>query len=289
MIRHVLTVLLSASIGIAAYALLTNRQAPGVDPTAAAAGRANYGPQLDALNDTVSFEVAERRRLEDALFSLEQRLAALEAMSGIAGATSAPFGDSRASAVSVERSAEERAKAAAGSASGAPAADELARYLDAGLDPVLAAELKSRDDAARLARANLRDQAEREGWLDSARFTEELRDLAVWHTELRPELGDQAYDQFLYASGRPNRVVVREVLEGSSAAQSGLVAGDTILSYGGDRIFDTRALQDATSGGSAGAQTLVEVLRNGERITLYLPRGPLGAGLRQGTSNPADE
>ncbi len=289
MIRHVLTVLLSASIGIAAYALLMNQQTPALDPTAAAAGRADVGPQLDALNDTVSFEVAERRRLEDALFTLEQRLAALEALSGIAGATSAPFGDAGASAAGVERSAEERTKAAAGAASQAPAADELARYLDAGLDPLLAAELKSRDDAARLARATLRDQAEREGWLDSARFTEELRDLAVWHTTLRPELGDQAYDQFLYATGRPNRVVVREVLEGSSAAQSGLVAGDTILSYGGDRIFDTRSLQDATSGGSSGAQTLVEVLRNGERVTLYLPRGPLGAGLRQGTSNPADE
>jgi len=117
---------------------------------------------------------------------------------------------------------------------------------------------------------------------------EEMRDQGVGYVllstrnreALREELGDDnVYDRLLYATGRQNRVAVIDVMRNSPAEQYGLQAGDVVLSYDGRRVFSARELQKATAAGEAGIMVLVEVERDGSRVNLYLPRGPIGGRL----------
>lgn len=154
--------------------------------------------------------------------------------------------------------------------------DVLAR---AGFAPSEVAELRARFEAVELERLYLRDQATREGWIGKPRFRQRLRELETRTESLREEYGADAYDWILYASNRPNRVVVRRVMEGSEAEAAGFREGDLVLRYEGERIFDVRSLQQATGGGRFGETTAVEVERDGGTLRLFPARGPLGVGL----------
>ncbi len=125
-------------------------------------------------------------------------------------------------------------------------------------------------------RLSLRDQAIREGWIDTPRYREAARDLREGNTSLREELGDDGYDRFLYATGQPNRLTVTAVFESSPAQISGLRSGDMILSYDGIPVRSGGDVRDATTSGTPGEPVTVEVLRNGEPIQVTLPRGPIG-------------
>ncbi|MEO0974217.1 MAG: PDZ domain-containing protein, partial [Pseudomonadota bacterium] len=167
-----------------------------------------------------------------------------------------------------------------------PEQRQLQRFLDAGFAPDRAQALKARQDELALQRLFLRDQARREGWMGTDRYRDELGQINASVEQLRSELGDTDYDRFLYATGRPNRVLVRTTLTGGPAQEAGLQPGDAILSYDGSRVFDTRSLMNMTQGGSFGATTAMEVERDGERLVLYIPRGPLGVNMRSTTTKP---
>jgi S1-C subfamily serine protease len=94
--------------------------------------------------------------------------------------------------------------------------------------------------------------------------------------ELRDQLGDAAYDAYLYAAGRPNRLVVTSVLESAPAGQAGIVTGDRIVGYDNRRIYNWRDLRNAMSGGSITDTVEIEVERDGHSLQFYLNRGPLG-------------
>jgi serine protease Do len=71
-------------------------------------------------------------------------------------------------------------------------------------------------------------------------------------------------------------VNVGNVLASSPAESAGLRSGDEIVSYAGERVFDMRELNRLTLEGQRGESVLVEVLRDGQRQQLILPRGPVG-------------
>jgi S1-C subfamily serine protease len=52
-----------------------------------------------------------------------------------------------------------------------------------------------------------------------------------------------------------------------------------VLRYDGQSIFTAHELQAATQQGQAGISTRLEVLRDGQVVTLSVPRGPLGVRL----------
>ena len=58
--------------------------------------------------------------------------------------------------------------------------------------------------------------------------------------------------------------------------RAGLRAGDIVLRYGEAEPRRPGELQRATRGGNAGESTEVELLRDGRRLTVVVPRGPLG-------------
>jgi S1-C subfamily serine protease len=105
---------------------------------------------------------------------------------------------------------------------------------------------------------------------------------------MRQDYGEDAYDWFLYAAGRANRVVVEGVLGGSAAAEAGIRSGDAIVRYDGERVFKPPTLIRGTLAGRLNETVEVEIERaDGTRATVTLPRGPVGVRLGRRTVQPA--
>jgi hypothetical protein len=93
---------------------------------------------------------------------------------------------------------------------------------------------------------------------------------------LGAELGDAQYERFLEATGRPTRVGVASVLSSSAAETAGILSGDDIVAYGGERVFDVRDLNRVLLEGEPGEPVVVDIVRDGQPIQIVMPRGPLG-------------
>ena len=164
-----------------------------------------------------------------------------------------------------------------------PGLDESV-LVDAGFSESEARAL--RDATLQMEQLYLRDRAAREGWNLGDRLGEELTALAEREEALAEEYGDEAYDWVLYATGRPNRVTVRDVFAESPAANAGLAEGDVLVRYDDRRVRSSLELRSATTEGIAGEWVDLEILRAGKRERLRLPRGPLGILLDVSSSEP---
>jgi hypothetical protein len=158
--------------------------------------------------------------------------------------------------------------------------------MTAGLDANKAAAVKRRYDEIELTEVYLRDQAAREEWVGTERFTEELAALEAQRLAVRDEIGDAAYDQYLFSLGRTNRVRIDDVMAGSPAAEVGLQAGDMILRYGDVRLFSPDELVAHSQSGNEGEMVRLVVIRNGTRFEVDVPRGPLGLRVNPTQDSP---
>ena len=93
---------------------------------------------------------------------------------------------------------------------------------------------------------------------------------------LRAEMGDDAYARFLEAQGQPTAIRITQVLGGSPGNSAGLQPGDELISYNGERVFDVLELRNGTMQGQPGEDVVIEIERDGVRMQLTLPRGPIG-------------
>jgi hypothetical protein len=235
--------------------------------------------RLEALENRLEEEAAERRRLAEQLENLKAQLAA-----GGGGANQPTTVQVTHEPPPQPPAAPAAPAAAAPLQSNAPdsapidySVSAMERALTAaGLDAETAADIKFRQDDLAMNEMYLRDQAMREQWLDTPRFAEEMGKIDAERTSIRDEIGDDAYDRYLFALGQTNRVRVDDVLSESPAAGVGLQTGDMIIRYGETRIFAPRDLVDQTHGGSLGETVRLEVMRNGQRFEVEVPRGPLG-------------
>jgi hypothetical protein len=271
------------------------RERPAIGAPAAAGSAAVGGNglatnaltrQVGRLTDALAAERAERQRLEQRLASVEAQLTDLYA----AGSEAAATRQSTAPAAAIAAAGPD-ASAAAGSDLPLPdaAGTALERALvAAGLDPATAADIKRRRDELTMAEIILRDQATREQWLDTPRFQEAVASLEAQQTSIRDEIGDDGYDRYLAARGEPNRVRVDEVLAETPAAAAGLQAGDVVLRYGAARIFAPEDLVTETRSGTAGELVRVQVLRQGRRLEVEVPRGPLGLRIAASQGAPGE-
>ncbi len=160
------------------------------------------------------------------------------------------------------------------------------KLVAAGIPPGEVERLRLRYDRNRMDELYLNDQAAREGGLRTARHRAEIRDL---RRSLREEIGEDDYDLLLYAVGKNNRVILADVLRESPAMQTGLLPGDVLVRYDGRRIFNPRELKLATTQGKSGATVAVEVVRGGEQLRFFVPRGPLGVTMRGASHPPSAE
>lgn len=156
----------------------------------------------------------------------------------------------------------------------------------AGVDPGTAEAIKRRGDELAMSEMYLRDQATREGWLNSPRFEQEMAAIQEQQTSLREELGEDLYDRYLFAQGRPNRIIVNDVMFHSVAEQVGLKPGDLITRYGDAFLFAPDELVAQTQGGPAGEMVKLEVNRAGSRFEVEVPRGPLGLRIGPAQDHP---
>jgi hypothetical protein len=93
---------------------------------------------------------------------------------------------------------------------------------------------------------------------------------------LRSELGEADYERYLAARGQQTSIQVTRVIEGSPGSDAGLQPGDQIVSYGGERVYSVGDLRSLTLQGTPGEDVVVEIDRDGVRMQLSVPRGPVG-------------
>lgn len=147
---------------------------------------------------------------------------------------------------------------------------QLSSYVEAGFTPDRAEWIMQREDELELEALEARYLATQNG-----ASAEDVANLTPSNL-LRAELGDSEYEQYLAGRGRPTTINVREVLPSSQAESAGLQAGDEIVAYNGKRVFDMSELNDLTYEAGPGQTVPLEVLRDGQRIQVYVAGGPIG-------------
>ncbi len=145
------------------------------------------------------------------------------------------------------------------------------RLIEAGFSPEQAQSLIEREAQIRMDMMNASYEARRQG----ERFNPVEIQLEA-QAELRTELGTDAYERYLEATGQPTSVNVFEVIDNSAGQTAGLQPGDEIVGYNGERVFNLRDLQAETIAGEPGETVPVDILRDGQPMQIYMPRGPLG-------------
>jgi hypothetical protein len=93
---------------------------------------------------------------------------------------------------------------------------------------------------------------------------------------LRDEMGDDAFARYLEAQGQPTSVRITQVFSGSPGNSAGLQPGDELVSYNGERVFNVMDLRSGTMKGQPGEDVVIEIDRDGVRMQLTVPRGPIG-------------
>ena len=149
----------------------------------------------------------------------------------------------------------------------------------AGVSNEIANDIMNRISEQEYKRLQLRDLAIREDYFRTGRYYKELRQLNENNLSLREEIGDEAYDRYLYQTGQNNRVKVSTIMINSPAEQAGMQNGDIILRYNNEKIFKWNEVRQATSKGQLGEYVTVDVIRDGELLSLMIPRGPMGVKL----------
>lgn len=145
------------------------------------------------------------------------------------------------------------------------------RLIEAGFSPEQAQSLIDREAQMRMDLMNASYEARRQG--ESFNPIDMQREAQV---QLQTELGADAYERYLEATGQPTSVNVFEVIDNSAGQTAGLQTGDEIVGYNGERVFSLRDLEALTIAGAPGETVAVDILRDGQPMQIYMPRGPLG-------------
>ncbi len=160
-----------------------------------------------------------------------------------------------------------------------PAASRKDNLVSAGVNPGIADDILGRMRQQQFRRMELRNLMRRNTSSDTRQYRDELRELDENRISLRSELGDDNYDQYLIVSGLNNRVKVFSVVAGSPAELNGVQKDDVILYYGDQKIMNVYDVQQAALGDDNGGFVNVEILRDGNRMNLTVPRGTLDVRL----------
>lgn len=149
--------------------------------------------------------------------------------------------------------------------------EERAQILvDAGFDEATADWILTRESEARMEELRLRYESRRNSEWAANRQIDPLRN------DLRENLGDAGYEQYLVANGQSLHASVGSVLDSSPAQSAGLRPGDQIVSYGGARVYNMYELTQEIMQGLPDERVVVDLLRDGAPMQVVLPRGPIG-------------
>jgi hypothetical protein len=264
----ILAVGIGAGIGVTAVSLMetdgstaNNAQRPAVRVAAEQLVQRTSGefdPEqlsqiVESLAQILDEEISERRALEQQLEETRTEVAELRQFLG--GPSDIEVAQ-RAEA-QVDRSIEDRLAAA-------------------GFTPQQLETIRQYEGQALMRQVELDDQARREGWVNTPRYNQEMYELFGSSNTIHQHLGDDGYDRYLFANGRPNRITIGTVIPTSPAEQAGLQVGDVIKTYGGEQVFSSQQLTELRSAGKSGSTVTVEIIRDGQPMQITMPRGPMG-------------
>lgn len=243
-------------------------------PSSAGTSPGSLVAEIDSLRAIVELEMEKRGELEQEVAFLREVVAELSGEPGLDGArgSGAP-----ASAAEGPGDAQPVAKGPAAAAPPPPSFDREG-LLAAGVHGADIEALYQRWTQLEMDKLYLADEARREGWAGTGRFRRARREL---QSAVREELGEDAWDQWLYATNQTNRVLVGDVLEASPGQRAGLRPGDQIVRYAGLRVHSVRDVRRLTAEGVVGEQVRVELLRGGNTLSVGVERGPIGVILKE--------
>lgn len=147
---------------------------------------------------------------------------------------------------------------------------QIDRFVAAGLAPDRAQWIMQREDELAMEVLQARYAAAQNGASE-----QEVQQIGTAQL-LRKELGDAEYEKYLAGQGRPTSINVRDVLTNSPAQSAGLRAGDEIVAYNGQRVFDINELNDLTYQAKPGGTVALQVIRDGQTMQVYVDSGPIG-------------
>jgi hypothetical protein len=224
--------------------------------------------RIEVLEAALEDEIAKRQSLQADLAVLTEQFADLDAVSS-------PIDDASdrrdAEPSEIDREAIQARIAERGGFRRNDDPDRrLNQLVEAGFSPDQAQRITERESELRLDALYAQYDAVREGEpLD-------FRDRTDPQDQLRQELGDASYERYLGATGQSTSVGVQQVMSGSPGQSAGLQPGDDLVAYGGERVYDVSDLNQMILEGQPGETVVVDVIRDGQQIQLYVPRGPIG-------------
>ena len=161
--------------------------------------------------------------------------------------------------------------------------EQINRYVAAGLTPDRAQWIMNREDELEMEVLQARYDATQN---DASQ--QEIANITA-SSLLRKELGDTDYAKYLEGQGRSASINVREVLTNSPAQTAGLQAGDEIVSYNGQRVFDMNELNSLTYETQPGTSVAMQVVRDGQTMQVVVESGPIGISGGSSRSQRRDE
>lgn len=268
MVKVIVFILLGLLAGLGTASLIELRpQLLGGNAVIQAEG--GLAARLDHLEQKLEKEMEQRQRLQSRL----------ENFGDASLAPDDELGDRArglAEADAASASSSDREERREGMPTGDRDEQRIERLQESGFPASEASWIVRREKEIRLDTLYDRWQERRQAFLNSPSSVDPLA-----QDPLRTELGDEAYERYLDANGRPTSVRIANLIDNSPAAMAGLEAGDEIVSYNGQRVFDLGDLNAASVQGDLGESVLVEVIRDGSRIQLATERGPLGVITRR--------
>lgn len=237
----------------------------------------SYNDVLQALEKRQSQEARKRYRLQEKVDQLERQVLKLQLIV-------ASLSDDEDSEINEELATEEEEEQVAENDENEM--DREAQLVAAGLDPQQAKNVMRFLGEIEMERLYLQDQATREGWMGTSRYRKEFMALRQREKNIRQELGEDEYDKYLFGSRQKNRVAIQSLIEGSPAQDVGIQVGDIVYSYAGKRLFMINDLKNATTEGTGGELVPIQIVRDGDTMDFYIPRGPLGVRLKSDRVRP---
>jgi len=225
--------------------------------------------RLERIETALDSEIALRQSLEAELVTVIEQMAELR----VAASERDPQDDTgEIRRDEFDRAAiQDRMTARAGDRRNGVPDRRLNQLVEAGFPPDQAQRITVRESELRLEALYAQYDAVREGEpFDPRAERFDPQD------QLREELGDASYEQYLEAIGRSTSIGVRRVMEGSAGQTAGLQIGDEVITYAGERVFSTSDLNQLILQGAPGQTVVMDVLRDGQQIQVYVPRGPIG-------------
>ncbi len=221
------------------------------------------GQRIAALEQAVSDERQARQLLQEEVFFLTEELEELTADDVM----SEPEEEVVAAEPAIDRGQARREEFRRRNSPEA----RIGRLIEAGFLPSQAAQIVQREAELQMESLQARYEAERSG--DPQEWYRSRNDL---NNSLRQELGDADYERYLTANNRSTSVSVSNVIESSPAHAAGLLPGDEIVRYGGERVFSMTDLTQRSMQGVPGENVAVDIMRDGIQMQVVMPRGPFG-------------